>query len=373
MTQLNNNSKVISYKTNKIIQSLNEGLGGIRDVIINNDQKYFLGEYAKLDYSVRKADGENYFLVLIPRYAMETIGIIIIAVAAYLSLKQGSESTNVIPVLGAFALAAQRILPVMQQFYAAIGRIANAKYSLIDVVNTLNIKSENIDFTTNNNFIFEKNITLGKISYSYPESKKLVIDDLSVTIKKGDIVGIIGKTGSGKSSLVDMIMGLLDPIKGSIRVDGVDLSKHKKDWYQLISHVPQFIHLSDSSILENIAFGSSFNSLNYDKIVRVSKVAQIYDDIVQLPNGFETKVGENGMKFSGGQIQRIGIARALYKSSSILIFDEATSALDVKTEAKIIKEIERFDKKMTVIMIAHRISTLKSCNFIINLDDKNNQ
>jgi ATP-binding cassette subfamily B protein len=223
-------------------------------------------------------------------------------------------------------------------------------------------------------YILKKNIKFEKVSFKYKTSNNNIISDLNLDIKKGERLGLIGKTGSGKSTLVDLIMGLLNPQKGSIFIDGIKINNNENSsllfsWRASIAHVPQNIFLINATIAENIAFGVPFSKIDLNRVKNAAKQACIDDFIKDTKNGYFTKTGERGIMLSGGQLQRIGIARAIYKKAKILILDEATSALDIETEEKIIKNIEVFSSDVTIIFIAHRYSLLRNCNRIIEINN----
>jgi ATP-binding cassette subfamily B protein len=217
---------------------------------------------------------------------------------------------------------------------------------------------------------FNRGIKFDKVSFRYKTGSQNVLQHLTLSIPKGERVGIIGATGSGKSTMIDILMGLLEPTSGSLKVDEQAITKKNVlSWQRRIAHVPQAIFLSDTTIAENIAFGIDRKDIDFDRLRDVAHKAQLQDVIDKLPNQYNTLVGERGVRLSGGQRQRIGIARALYKNADILVFDEATSALDNKTEESVMKPIEALGNEITVIMIAHRITTLKKCTKIIELAD----
>ncbi len=369
--RLEKNSQSIAVESTNVIKSLQEGLGGIRDVLIDGSQLFYCQWYHKSDLLQRRALGENQFITLSPRYIIESIGIVLIAFTAYLMSQKDGGIETVIPVLGALALGAQRMLPALQHAYASISTIKGSQFSLQDVIELLNQPlteyEKNIDQAP---ILFQNKITLNNVGFRYSNTAPWVISDVSITFAKGSVTGIIGETGSGKSTLLDIFMGLLKPSLGSIVIDNQEFTNHNRtSWQKHIAHVPQNIFLSDASIEENIAFGIPKEEIDHNLVRLVSRQAQIHDSIERMPMKYHTVVGECGVRLSGGQRQRIGIARALYKKSDVLVFDEATSALDSKTESSIMKAIESLDKNLTIIIIAHRLTTLKNCDQIIEIRD----
>jgi len=303
---------------------------------------------------------------------METFGVMLIILLAYMLSIQGEKSfADGIPILGALALGAQRLLPVMQLFYNSYGNIKGTHFVLKEVLDFLNINDGITKNTINNNCAFEKNIRLKDVSFGYDENSLPAINKINIDIKKGDCIGIIGKTGSGKSTLIDIIMGLLSPKEGTLEVDGnVITSSNLRGWQSRLTHVPQNIYLSDSTLEENIAFGIPLEEID-SNLVRQAAISANIDSVVkEWPLKYKTIIGERGIRLSGGQRQRIGIARALYKQADILFLDEATSSVDAATESSIMKSIEKLGKDITIIIIAHRITTLKNCSRIIELTNE---
>ena len=365
-TNLVNNSKVISFNTNNLVALLQESLGGIRDVVIDRSQHFFISKYRPIDKELRVAMGDNIYRGGSPRYIMETIGIIVIAcISIYLTLTL-DDASQVVPILGAIALAAQRVLPTMQQIFGAWANIMGHKSEMDYVVSILQTEL-NIDNSISN-ISFNKRIELRNVSYSYKNSDGLKIDilkEINLVINKGSVIGIIGETGVGKSTLVDIIMGLLTNIKGEILVDGVQIDQTNiSGWRSNIAHVPQEVFLKDDTITSNIAFGSDNNTVIKSEVDKAIECAQLSTFIGKTKGGVSYKVGERGVNLSGGQKQRIGIARAIYKNSDLMVLDEATSALDLKTEEKVISMLGKLEKSMTIIMISHRMETLKNCDYI---------
>jgi ATP-binding cassette subfamily B protein len=368
--QLKGNSICIAEQSTVMIKSLQEGLGGIRDVLIDNSQEFYCKLYQDADAPFRRATGGNIVISGSPRLVMESIGIALIAILAYIMSLQPEGIISTLPVLGALALGAQRLLPALQQVYGSYTTIKGSHSSFLDVLELLDMKLPNFYGKPLPAFIpFAKGIELKGICFRYTEDSPWILKDVNLKINKGMCVGFIGVTGSGKSTLLDIIMGLISPTSGEIFIDGQRIfNENNISWRRHISHVPQHIYLSDNTIEENIAFGKSRGKINHQLVRKAAQKAQISKLIEGWKDGYNTIVGENGVRLSGGQRQRIGIARAFYKQADMLIFDEATSALDNETERDIMKTIDGLENGITILIIAHRLTTLKECDQIIKLD-----
>lgn len=365
------NSQKIAKESNQLVKSLQEGLGGIRDVLIDGNQAVYSRVYSNAVQPLRRAQANNVFMNLSPRFGIEAIGMILIGGLAYYLSQQPGGVSQAIPVLGALALGAQRLLPVLQQVYASWSRIQGENASFRDVLVLLDQPMpKQLSLKEDMTLLFENEISLQNLSFRYTFDGQFILRDLDLTIPKGSRIGFIGATGSGKSTLLDVIMGLLEPTDGNLCVDGeaVTLS-NLRAWQKNIAHVPQSIFLSDATIEENIAFGVPKQKINHESVKLAARQAQIADLIESWPKQYETVVGERGVRLSGGQCQRIGIARALYKQADVIIFDEATSALDSKTEAAVMQAIEDLHNDLTLLIIAHRLTTLKNCTKIVQLAD----
>ena len=371
--KLHNNSEIISNKSNLMVKSLQEGLGGIRDVLIDGSQKFFANIYRSADHPFRRAVGTNVFIGQSPRYAMEAIGITLIAVLAFIVMHQNNSSISAIPVLGAMALGAQKLLPILQQGYGSFSNIKSGKSSFKDVLALLDQPLPSYaDEPSPVPIKFEKTIQLSNLDFRYSEDSPWVLKNLNLKINKCSQVGFIGATGSGKSTLIDIILGLIAPTKGLLLIDNQDIDiENKRAWQAHIAHVPQNIFLADASIEENIAFGVPKSKINHERVKEAAEKAQISELIEGWKNTYLTNVGEDGARISGGQRQRIGIARALYKNADVLIFDEATSSLDTETEKEVIRAIVGLKGELTILIIAHRLSSLKDCDLIVKLDKDN--
>lgn len=363
-------SKLIAHEQTQTIKALQEGLGGIRDILLDSTQPLFCDVYERADRPMRNAKAEIIFLSGRPRFIMEGAGMILIALFAYfLSLREGGI-TSFLPVLGALALGAQRMLPALQQAYAAWVSILGDQASLSDTIDLLDQQiAQELLLPPPAPFKLQKSIAFKNVTFEYVAGAKPVLNNLSFEIPKGARVGFVGSTGSGKSTATDLLMGLLRPNEGSIIIDDSLLDDHiTRAWQSSIAHVPQNIYLADASFAENIAFGVPKNEIDLSRVKIASEQAQIAKLIEEKPEGYNAFVGERGVRLSGGQRQRIAIARALYKKANVLIFDEATSALDNATEQSVMEAIDGLNRDLTIIIIAHRISTLKNCDFIIELE-----
>lgn len=365
------NSEIISGKQNQVIKALQEGLGGIRDVLIDGTQSTYCQTYRDADLPLRRARADIQIISSAPRFAIESFGMVLIAFLAYSLSRDGSDLANTVPILGALALGAQRLLPTLQQAYSNWTLIRGGQSQLRDALILLDqpLPDFNID-TSIKAISFQDTIEFKHVSFSYSEKTPLVLKDISLTIKKGTRIGIVGTTGSGKSTFIDIVMGLLQPTKGCLKIDGTTINaENMRSWQLNIAHVPQAIFLADATIAENIALGTALEKIDIARMEDAAKKAQIYDTIESLELKYKTKVGERGVRLSGGQRQRIGIARALYKQADVIIFDEATSALDDVTETAVMKAIDNIRNEVTMIIVAHRKSTLSVCDQVIQLSN----
>jgi ATP-binding cassette subfamily B protein len=369
--QLLINSQRMARESTHVIKSLQEGLGGIRDVLIDGSQNTYCQIYRNADLPLRRAQGNNSFISASPRYAMEALGMLLIAALAYTLAQQTDGITKAIPILGALALGAQRLLPVLQQAYGAWSGVRGGQASLQDTLELLDQPlPDYADQPAAKPLPFKHNISLKQLAFRYSPQTPYVLKQLDLTISKGSRVGFIGITGSGKSTLLDIVMGLLQPTAGMLEIDGQPVTPvNHRAWQAHIAHVPQAIFLADSTIEENIAFGVPQGQIDPKRVRQAAQQAQIADSIESWPKQYQTIVGERGIRLSGGQRQRIGIARALYKQADVIIFDEATSALDNETEQAVMQAIENLSKDLTLLIIAHRLTTLKNCTQIVELGD----
>ena len=368
--RLHSNSRRIATEQTLVVKTLQEGLGGIRDVLLDGTQPIYCDAYRRAEESWRRAQGNNAFIAQSPRFSMEALGMIVIAILAFGLSRRMNGISAALPVLGALALGAQRLLPALQQVYSAWASIAGNRALLEDALELLDQPMPaDIASPPPRPIRFVREIRVEQVRFRYTKSGPWVIDGLNLTIAKGARVGLVGGTGSGKSTTLDLLMGLLQPTVGLISVDGQELGGSRiRAWQASIAHVPQAIFLADTTLAENIAFGAPAGEIDLKRVRRAAQLAQICDFIESMPDGFASMIGERGVRLSGGQRQRIGIARALYKEASVLILDEATSALDNSTERSVMDAIEGLSRDLTVIMIAHRLSTVQRCDTIIQLE-----
>ena len=359
-------------RRNKLIQ---EGLNAIKDIILTNNHNTYIQKFKSTNYELRKYQGLSGFITTFPRYLFEGIGLIFIGISGYFIYINISNSGNIIALLGAFALGAQKLLPSMQSSYKSWSLLYFYSKGLNRILRLFKLK-EVIYHNSKQKLTFKNEIKIKNLDFFYSKSNMSISKNINLIIKKGENVGIFGKTGSGKTTLINIFMGILTPVSGNIFIDNLGLFGNKdlnilSKWKNNIAHVPQDVFLFDASILENIAFCVTNNEIDVQRVKKAAKIANCHEFISKRTNGYNTIVGEKGVKLSGGQKQRIGLARAIYTNSEILILDESTSALDFKTEKSVIESL--FNSKsistLTTITIAHRLSTLRYCDKIIELNN----
>lgn len=367
--RLARDSERISRESNQVIKALQEGLGGIRDILIDGTQVEYCNIYRNADLPLRRAVANVQIISSSPRYGIEALGTVLFAMLAFTLAGRDAGITSTIPVLGALALGAQRLLPVLQQAYSSWIAMRGGQTSLRDAMDLLDQPLPSYaDAPAPLPIKFKQNIVINNMGFRYSEQTPWVLRGLSLTLQKGSRIGFMGSTGSGKSTLLDIVMGLLEPTEGSLAVDGVTITEsNHRTWQAHIAHVPQAIFLADTTICENIAFGVPPNQIDYDRVRQSAQDAQIAESIETWDKKYDTLVGERGVRLSGGQRQRIGIARALYKQADVVVFDEATSALDGETESAVMDAINDLSDDLTLIIVAHRLTTLKNCTYVIEL------
>jgi ABC-type multidrug transport system fused ATPase/permease subunit len=368
--QLLQNSQRVNIESRRIIRALQEGLGAIRDILIDGTQNVYSKIYQSSDLQLRRALASNQIISDSPRFLIEALGITLITGLAYVLTKHEGGVSEAIPLLGALALGAQRLLPILQQLYGSWSRLRGSQASLTEV---LELVGQALPLHRKNHVAtpmkFLNSIKLDCVSFRYSDAEPWVLRNINLEISKGSCIGFVGKSGSGKSTLLDIIMSLLSPQTGYVLVDDIPLDvRNISSWRARISHVPQTIFLADATITENIALGVPIEQINFNQIKKAAQQAQLSETIEGWERGYTTIVGERGVRLSGGQRQRIGIARAMYKKSDVIILDEATSALDSNTEVEIMKVINSLQGDITICIAAHRVSTLKNCDYVIEID-----
>ena len=370
------NGRIISDNRAVTIQSLQVALGGIRDVMLNNKQQEFLGRYGVADRAFRSASRSTQFLSLLPRYLIEITGVTILtSVAAYYTISEGGVF-GALPLIGALAMATVRILPAAQMAYNSFATMQSVHVSVERSLAIFDLQAKVLEAKPENDISApNQSIDLNDVWFKYIRSKEgnssdWVLKGVKLSIPANKTVAFVGKTGGGKTTLSDIILGLLAPKKGTMSVDGtVVREENLANWRAQVTSVPQSIFLIDASVKENVAFGVPAEKIDLDKVKHVCALAQIDELIESRPDGYDEIIGENGLRLSGGQRQRLGIARALYKESSVLVLDEATSSLDNKTEATVMETIGNLRGQHTILIIAHRLDTIKKADLIFEIQD----
>jgi ATP-binding cassette, subfamily B, bacterial PglK len=369
--RLYQNSKKMSVEIDYVTKILNEGFGHIRDIILDSNHSYYINNFSKSDAIMRRADGNVKIIGIVPKYFIESLSISLIVLIAVLYAYEQDGLSKIIPTLGVIVSAAQKLLPAAQQIYSNWSHVQGGRKILHDVLQVYEreICSHLIDDRSDEKeYVFRESIQFNNVSFRYAPESEYVLKDINIKINKGDRVGIIGASGSGKTTLLDVLMGLLTCTNGGLAIDDrlvVDSDRYL--WSKHIAHVPQDIFIFDASIKENITNRINDEDIDSKLIYEILQRTQLLEYTDNNDDGVDAFTGERGVRLSGGQRQRLGIARALYKKSNIIIFDEATSALDYGTEEKIMKTIEEIGSAYTIIIVAHRLSTLKVCNNIIEL------
>ncbi len=368
--RLVDNGQCIAREQTQVVKALQEGLGAIRDVLLDGTQRIYCNVYRNAILQLHRAGGENAFISQAPRYAMEALGMVLIATFVLALSHRTGGIASALPILAVLALGAQRLLPLMQQLFGNWSVVVGSRAVLTDVLALLDQPlPTQASLPEPEPLVLSQFIRFENVGFQYNGNSPWVLDGVNLIISKGARVGIIGSTGSGKSTALDLLMGLLQPTRGKIIIDGNTLDQsNQRAWQRNVAHVSQSIFLSDASIAENIAFGIAPDQICLDLVRKVAQQARIADFIESRPEGYSATVGERGVRLSGGQRQRIGIARALYKQADVLIFDEATSALDNETEKAVMQSIEGLSKNLTLFIVAHRLTTLKKCDVIIKLE-----
>jgi ATP-binding cassette, subfamily B, bacterial PglK len=349
---------------------VSEAFGAAKEIKVSGLEKSFIKSFSNTAQTFARNVASSDVLGILPRFALEAIAFGGILLIILYILSNTGNVNDAIPIISLYAFAGYRLMPAIQQIYLSSTRLKFVGPTLDKIINDIkNLKPLNLN--QNQGVLnFNKTIDLKNISYNYPNSQRTSLKNINLSIPNHSRVGIMGQTGCGKTTMVDIILGLLNPKKGTLEVDGqIIKDQNRRSWQRSIGYVPQQIYLSDDTIAANIAFGVDPKDINKDLVERASKIANLHEFIIdELPDQYKTSVGERGIRLSGGQRQRIGIARALYHNPKVLILDEATSALDDQTEKVVMEAINNLDKNITIIIIAHRLSTIKNCDIVYLLE-----
>ena len=369
--RLRGSSAAISRIQKKRVQLMQEALGSIRDLSLNRAHQFYIDRFNQLDGALHEARSSTSIVSSVPRYCVELMAILAIIAAVFYFSQDTGSLTAALPILAALILGLQRLIPVIQSCYSSWVGMKENHHSLLDVLAILQLPEDaSATIGADDQLKFEGTIQFDDVSYHYPERDSATIENLSITIPKGARIGIVGRTGSGKTTFLNLFMGLLAPTSGKFRIDGVEVDQSNLSrWQAHVAHVGQEVYLTDDTIGRNIAFCTSDDEIDHNRLEGVVNSALVRDFIEQLPNGVDSVVGENGIRLSGGQKQRIAIARALYRKADVLVLDETTSALDMQTEQDLLKSIQALDPSITILMTAHRRSAIDWCDEIYNVEN----
>ena len=351
----------------EINQFLLEGLGGVKDIKLLGREDYFIDNYNLKNKLWARINILQLTLAQLPRLYLEFLGIFGLVILVIVMVLEGNPIDTLLPTLVVFAAGAFKMIP---GFNRIMGAIQNVKLT-VPVVNVLFNEfsfDKRLEKTSSNELVLRSEIFVQDVIFKYQNTQKSVINKINFKINKGESVGFVGKSGSGKSTLIDLILGLMNVNEGSILIDGTNINDNIRGWQNNIGYVPQNIYLTDDTLRKNIALGISEDQIDDKSIIRAMKQAQLNDFVQDLEEGIDTYVGERGVRLSGGQCQRIGIARAMYHSPSVLVLDEATSALDSATEKSVMEAVYQLKGEITIIIVAHRLSTLSSVDKIYHLE-----
>ena len=360
-----------SLRSNELrFTAISEAFGAAKEVKIGGLEQTYIKRFSDSSQIFAKHSATSTVINQLPRFALEVVAFGGIMLLILYMMSQTGNFNKALPIITLYAFAGYRLMPALQQIYASFTQLAFVRPSLESLIDDLKNLKQNEKNQDQGVLIFNNLIKLKNINYNYPNTSRTALKDISLSIPVKTSVGLIGATGSGKTTIVDIILGLLEPQRGSIEVDGqIITQKNTRAWQRLIGYVPQHIYLSDDTVTANIAFGVNAEDVNQDNVEKVCKIANLHKFVVnELPDKYQTTIGERGVRLSGGERQRIGIARALYHNPKVLILDEATSSLDNQTEKVVMEAVNNLSKDITIILIAHRLSTVKKCDQIFLLE-----
>jgi ABC-type multidrug transport system fused ATPase/permease subunit len=367
-------SKILVLGTRRLMhegmrtQYIMQGLATVKEIKLLRREEGFLSQYGNHNYGLAMTQASQNFVQAAPRFVIELIAVTALVGFIVTQFSKGESIEDILPVLGIFGAAAFRMLPSLNRILAAKQKVRFMSVAVDTIHSELKMEehSEGGEKDTKP-FEFKNNIDFSSVSYKYPSAVKNALNDLNLVINQGESIGIIGGSGAGKTTFVDILLGLLSPSRGSISVDGVDIANMTVQWQKSIGYVPQDIRLTDESIKQNVALGISEEEIDVYQVTLALKAAKLFDYVCAMPDGIETVVGERGIRISGGQRQRLGIARALYHAPKILVLDEATSALDTATESEVMESVKEMQGEKTLIIVAHRTSTLINCDRVVRI------
>ena len=350
--------------------AVSEAFGAIKEVKVGRLEKAYIQSFSNSSQNFARTIASSQVVAQLPRFILEAIAFGGILLMILYKMTQSGNFNDSLPIISLYVFAGYRLMPALQQIYTSLTQLTFVGPSIDKLHSDLkSLKPLNTNHDEDV-LIFNREINLHHIHYNYPNTSRTALKDINLTIPLKSTVGLVGSTGCGKTTTIDIILGLLEPQKGTLEVDGkVITEQNSRAWQRSIGYVPQHIYLSDDTVMANIAFGVEPKDINHDMIKKVSKIANLHQFVTdELPKQYQTTIGERGVRLSGGQRQRIGIARALYHNPKVLVLDEATSALDHQTEQEVMKAINNLNKKITIILIAHRLNTVKNCDIIYKLD-----
>ena len=349
---------------------VSEAFGATKEVKVGSLEKIYTDLFTNSAKIFAQSNSFAQVIAQLPRYFLETIAFGGVLILMLYMMSQSGSFNEALPIISLYVFAGYRLMPALQQVYASFNNLTFNRPSIDRLTEDFKKLGEQKIFPNKETLIFKNEISLSNIYYNYPSTSRKALKDISLNIKAKTTVAIVGPTGSGKTTLVDIILGLLVSQKGNLKVDGEIIEeKNVRSWQSCIGYVPQHIFLSDDTIAANIAFGKKSNEINQLAVERAAKIANLHHFVMsELPNKYETKIGERGVRLSGGQRQRVGIARALYNDPQVIILDEATSALDNQTEKAVMDAVNNLNKESTIILIAHRLSTVKKCDQIFLIE-----
>jgi ABC-type multidrug transport system fused ATPase/permease subunit len=355
------------FEKGKIIQTIQQSLGAVKDIQVLNRENWFISEHNRHQEQDGRLLRKIITIQSLPRLWLEVMAIGGLTGLIGVMLSSGNEASEIVPVVGLFAATAFRVLPSINKIVGSKQQLKVSRAAIETIYSDLHLPTRNMSTAHAAQLSFE-NIDVVDLVFSYEGIDAPVLSDVNVRVQSGEAVGFVGQSGSGKSTLIDIMLGLLDAKSGSVKVNGLDIDEVKQSWQQQIGYIPQAIFLMDDSLRRNIAIGIADSEIDEVAVREALKSAQLEDFVTSLPEGLDTVVGERGVRLSGGQRQRIGIARALYHRPSVLVLDEATSSLDTETEHGVMQAVRALQGDKTVLIVAHRLSTVEYCDRLYRLD-----